>query len=154
MNSNPLVTMQEFSIGFQPRPEAIRLSRQAVSETLQRWGLADFGPDAILVVSELLTNVVQHGSAEALAWTAVVHVRLVPDLRLGPHQQRLEIGVSSAEPQAPELKVPQQRDDAESGRGMLVIIAVTGHDPEQRPAAILGIPGYEVLGWFAVSSLN
>lgn len=51
----------EFHLPLNRAPEAARLARRATSARLSEWGLAVCADDALLVVSELVTNAVRHG---------------------------------------------------------------------------------------------
>lgn len=55
------------------RPEAVKAARDFTRRTLGGWGLQDLADDAILVVSELVTNAMQHAAQELKA--------VIPDVR-------------------------------------------------------------------------
>jgi Histidine kinase-like ATPase domain len=44
-----------------PRPEAVRIARDFIRSTLRSWGMPGLIDDAVLVVSELVTNALRHG---------------------------------------------------------------------------------------------
>jgi anti-sigma regulatory factor (Ser/Thr protein kinase) len=46
----------------EPAPEAVKAAREFTSETLLRWGLRGLIQDATVVVSELVTNALRHGT--------------------------------------------------------------------------------------------
>lgn len=57
-------------------PEAVRTARALVRNALRAWDLADLADDAILVVSELVTNATVHG-APPVTFTVTYGVDLV-----------------------------------------------------------------------------
>jgi CheY-like chemotaxis protein/anti-sigma regulatory factor (Ser/Thr protein kinase) len=106
------------SLELEAHVESARLARRFVRETLVTWGVAaDSLDDALLVVSELVTN-------------AVVHARTDCELRLGlsPGSVRIEVvdgGGGTPDPLPPSRTRPH-------GRGLNLIDAVTsawGVDP-------------------------
>ena len=88
-------------------------ARQAVRKTLTRWRLLAVLDDAILAVSELVTNAVRHG---------LPPIGLLLRRRAG--QVRIEIDDARPEPLAPAVKPgPLQ----ESGRGLGIVRDVADH---------------------------
>ncbi|HVB27214.1 MAG TPA: ATP-binding protein [Mycobacteriales bacterium] len=83
------------------------IARRAVSDVLGAWS-ATAVDTALLLVSELVTNAVQHGGSDV---TLDVQP-MAPD--------RVRIGVSDGLPGAVPV-VRWQDDNAEGGRGMLVV---------------------------------
>lgn len=45
---------------LRPRADSVKTARDVTRATLARWGFAELGDDAALVVSELVTNAVRH----------------------------------------------------------------------------------------------
>ena len=89
-------------------PDAPARGRHAVTQVLDSWGYA--GPareDLLLVVSELVTNAVQHG-AEPIVVTVV----------RAPERVRVEVTDGAADSSPHSSRVPQ---DAETGRGLSVV---------------------------------
>ncbi len=81
-------------------------ARRFVEEQCARWGFDAIVDDALLVVSELVTN-------------AVVHAQSTSELRLTPGQGVLRIEVSDDGPAAPDPQLAGEDD--EHGRGLLLI---------------------------------
>ena len=89
-------------------PDAPARGRHAVTRVLDAWGCA--GPareDLLLVVSELVTNAVQHG-AEPIVVTVV----------RAPERVRIEVTDGATDSSPRSSRVPQ---DAEAGRGLSVV---------------------------------
>jgi DNA-binding NarL/FixJ family response regulator len=93
------------------------VARQFVNDTLRKWSCDSIIDDALLVVSELVTNAVTHAASTC---------RLV--LRLAPGVLRIEVadnGTGSPEPQSLDLQ-------RASGRGLMIVSAMStawGIDP-------------------------
>ncbi|MFD4377500.1 6-carboxytetrahydropterin synthase [Streptomyces sp. NPDC058486] len=99
---------------FDPHPESVRAARDFTTRTLSSWGLDDTG-DIRLVVSELATNALAHGSDDEHGFL----VRLEPDddgVRLEVHDSR-----ASRRP-APVPAVPGPAE--ETGRGLVIVAAL------------------------------
>jgi anti-sigma regulatory factor (Ser/Thr protein kinase) len=100
------------------------LARVFVQQTLQEWGLSGLADSAALIASELVTNAVEatgtidpHPSYADLADLAVVGVQL----QVEPHAMRIAVSDNSDRPPAPAAP----RDDAEGGRGLLLVEALS-----------------------------
>lgn len=96
-------------------PSAVPCARLHVRQLLWEWRLTDFSEAAELVVSELLTNAVQ--VSRALVFPAPVRMWLLSD------QQRVLILIWDASPQPPVRL--ESRDDAENGRGLLLVETIS-----------------------------
>lgn len=96
-----------------------RQARQFVSITLHRWALQPLLPDTELVVSELVTNAVQHGlthaSAEAVDYPLW--------LGLFRHPGYLVCAVADPSPEPPRPRDPDP--SALGGRGLALIEALS-----------------------------
>jgi len=91
---------------LQPR-SAPQIARQVVSQSCRDAQVDDECRDtAVLLTSELVTNALLHGRAP-------VRLRVEVDAR------RLRVEVADDHPGRP--RTPTQHDDAESGRGMLIV---------------------------------
>jgi len=100
-----------------PRPESVKAGREFTRATLQDWGIAALADVAELVVSELVTNALQHG---------------VPSARPPLGQQFVRLRLLAQAPFVmclvtdPGSEIPVLRDSglaAESGRGLKVVEA-------------------------------
>ncbi|MFI9210193.1 ATP-binding protein [Streptomyces sp. NPDC053253] len=109
---------------FDHQPESVKAARDFTTRTLRAWGLDDTG-DIRLVVSELATNALAHGSDAEHGFL----VRLEP----GADGIRLEVH-DSRDPHQP-LPEPAAPDPAaETGRGLVIVDALStlwGVDPRQ-----------------------
>jgi anti-sigma regulatory factor (Ser/Thr protein kinase) len=94
-------------------------ARDFSAAVLAEWGLETLCGDVQLVVSELVTNAVVHGSPPGDAEACAVELRLAR----GPN--RVECTVADASPQAP--RPAPLGDDAESGRGLRLVEFFSGH---------------------------
>ncbi|HEY5987463.1 MAG TPA: ATP-binding protein [Streptosporangiaceae bacterium] len=92
-------------------PQASGLARLATRETLVSWQLAHLVDTAILLVSELVGNALQHARSNGTS----------PELRLEATQARLRIEVHDADPRPPQLCLPGDLDEA--GRGLMLVEA-------------------------------
>jgi anti-sigma regulatory factor (Ser/Thr protein kinase) len=93
---------------------AAGLARQATRDTLVAWQLAYLEETAVLLVSELVTNVVRHARSDALGMA----------LRLEPAGASLVIEVHDGDPHEPRPRMPGRFD--ESGFGFVLIEALAG----------------------------
>ncbi|WP_435057718.1 ATP-binding protein [Streptomyces sp. bgisy060] len=109
---------------FDHRPESVKAARDFTTRTLRAWGLENTG-DIRLVVSELATNALTHGSDSEHGFL----VRLEPDdggVRLEVHDSR-DLHQPLTGPACPD-------PEAETGRGLVIVDALAarwGIDPRQ-----------------------
>lgn len=104
----PLIASVDLPLG----PEAAALARRVARDLLHRWGAPDLDrlDDALLVVSELVGNAVRHGGAHVL-------------LTVARSPGTVTVGVEDG---SAVLPGPRTDDpDAESGRGMLIVDALS-----------------------------
>lgn len=94
-------------------PESARLARSALRNTIEGWNIADPIDDALLIVSELVTNAFRYGTGPLV-------------LHLTVEDGYLVIGVQDSDPAGtPSLKdVPDTQPD---GRGLKLISAIASH---------------------------
>jgi serine/threonine-protein kinase RsbW len=92
--------------------QAARLARRATCAALLSWGIAHLQEAAVLLVSELVTNAVQH--------TRTGSPTIV--LRLEAGQTTLRIEVEDADPRWPQPRLPVGLD--ESGFGFVLVEAL------------------------------
>jgi len=109
--------------------ESVRTARDFAVATLHRWGTAERSQDIAIVVSELLTNALRHGLAEAgPSWPGETGGgRPRRPIRFGLLQPGSCVLCAVADPSraAPVL---QARDSfAETGRGLHIICALSDH---------------------------
>ncbi|MFD3940036.1 ATP-binding protein [Streptomyces sp. NPDC058611] len=100
---------------FDHQPESVQAARDFTTRTLTAWGLHDTS-DIRLVVSELATNALTHGSDAEHGFL----VRLEPDdagVRLEVHDIR--------DPHQPLPEPASPSPEAEAGRGLLIVAALT-----------------------------
>ncbi|MFF6772676.1 ATP-binding protein [Streptomyces sp. NPDC012637] len=101
---------------FDHQPESVKAARDFATRTLTAWGLDDTS-DIRLVVSELATNALAHGSDAEHGFL----VRLEPDadgIRLEVHDSR-----NPLQPQ-PEPVISAPAD--ETGRGLVIVTELAG----------------------------
>jgi anti-sigma regulatory factor (Ser/Thr protein kinase) len=104
-----------------PLPASVKRARQFVASALRTIGSASVADDAVLVVSELVTNAVVHAGTEI-----TVGVITQADGRV-----RVEIGDGSAD--LPGLRIPNA--GSRSGRGLLLVEHFTQQWGVDRTAA-------------------
>ncbi|MGQ4516403.1 ATP-binding protein [Streptomyces sp. DW26H14] len=98
--------------------QAPSLAREFVRKTLTGWDLPACLDDAELVASELSANAVTHSGTEGVAVAeAVVEVRLL--------LRRDILTVEVWDAAGGEPAIPCQSEDAESGRGLLIVGALS-----------------------------
>lgn len=87
-------------------------ARAATEAVLRRWGLRHLLDTVLLAVSEMVTNAVRHGRPPVTL-----------DVRLDG--ERLSVGVHDGDAALPPDKATPAADDAEGGRGLLIIDALS-----------------------------
>ncbi|WP_417803952.1 SpoIIE family protein phosphatase [Streptomyces coerulescens] len=88
-----------------PDPAAVAGMRDAVSDKLEEWGLAELGFTMELILSELITNAIRYGAEP-------IHVRLIRD-------RMLICEVSDGSSTSPHLRYAATTD--EGGRGLFLV---------------------------------
>jgi hypothetical protein len=94
----------------QGQPARIASARRELRGILQDWNSADAADAAVLLVSELLTNVLLHTDQEGA---------LVAELSGAPGERRLRIEVSDGSDELPHLRSPGEM--ASPGRGLVLL---------------------------------
>ncbi|MGW0796364.1 ATP-binding SpoIIE family protein phosphatase [Streptomyces sp. NPDC002692] len=94
----------------QTAPERIADARQQVRELLHDWASEDQRDSAVLLVSEILTNVLVHTDHDAL---------LVAEVTGDPGDRRLRVEVTDASDDLPHRRHPGEL--ASSGRGLVLV---------------------------------
>ncbi|MBM9508726.1 ATP-binding protein [Actinacidiphila acididurans] len=98
-----------------PAPRSAGRARRVLADHLCAWGLPQLTDSAALVVSELVTNAVNHAHPPHGHLIFTRFERLECGVRIEVHD------VSEAKPERREAAV-----DEESGRGLLLVEALTG----------------------------
>jgi hypothetical protein len=96
-------------------PRCVPLARRELREQMSAWGMGEIGDTAVVILSELLTNAVQHARAP---WDRLIETRYecLPD-------GELRIEVHDANESRPQRKEPST--DGDSGRGLALVDALT-----------------------------
>jgi anti-sigma regulatory factor (Ser/Thr protein kinase) len=104
-------------------PSAVRWGRKHTAEVLAKWGVAEaVADDALLIVSELLSNAVQHADRPFNAADGRPDV-VACSLLLWLTQQGLTVSVYDADRRPP---IPRSAStDAERGRGLHLVDALS-----------------------------
>jgi anti-sigma regulatory factor (Ser/Thr protein kinase) len=105
----------------QAEPERVAVARQQLRELLHDWPSPDQVDSAVLLVSEMLTNVLVHTDADAL---------LLAEVRGAPGDRRMRVEVTDTSDDLPHMRRPGEM--ASSGRGLVLIellADVWGVDP-------------------------
>ncbi|WP_217545863.1 SpoIIE family protein phosphatase [Streptomyces sp. GbtcB6] len=112
----------------QDEPERISEARQHLRELLHDWGPPDQVDSAVLLVSEMLTNVLVHTDADAL---------LLAEVSGQAPERRLRVEVTDAGDDLPHKRRPGEL--ASSGRGLVLIEVLAdawGVDPRGQGKSI------------------
>ena len=106
-------TRRDLQLTLLNTDHAVRQARQATRIALAAWRLGYLEETAVLLVSELATNVVRHARDSGVIGL---------DLRAGPTWLRIEI--ADADPRWPQPRTPSWFD--ESGFGFIVVDSLAG----------------------------
>lgn len=112
----------------QTEPEQVSVARQQLRELLHDWSSPDQLDSAVLLLSEVLTNVLVHTDADAL---------MVAEVTGGGEGRRVRIEVTDTVDDLPHIRSPGEL--ASSGRGLLLIELLAdgwGVDPRGRGKTI------------------
>ncbi|MER6978795.1 ATP-binding protein, partial [Streptomyces carpinensis] len=94
----------------QAEPERISVARQQLRELLHDWSSPDQLDSAVLLLSEMLTNVLVHTDTDAL---------LLAEMSGEKGERRLRVEVNDAGEELPHKRRPGEL--ASSGRGLVLI---------------------------------
>ncbi|MFZ3572282.1 ATP-binding protein [Streptomyces sp. BH097] len=109
--STPPYAHRAIELAFAPEPVFVGRCRRIATATLRLWEVPEpVAENVILIVSELVTNAVEHGGTET-----VIRVRL--------SENELRVEVTDGNPRPAVLHTPA--DDDESGRGLLLVALLT-----------------------------
>jgi anti-sigma regulatory factor (Ser/Thr protein kinase) len=103
--------------------QGVHRTRKELREWLRSWSLDSAVDEAELLTSEVVTNALVHGDSDVS-----VCVRQYPD------HIRVEVRDSDPHPARP-VTVPRAEDEAEGGRGLLIVSALAsgwGNSPSGR----------------------
>jgi anti-sigma regulatory factor (Ser/Thr protein kinase) len=105
----------EAACALRGRPESVRLARDFARETLAAWGLSDLCDDVTWVISELVTNALNHGlpHSSRTRWARPIRLSLTMQLA------HVLCMVSDPGGGAPVLREPDYW--RECGRGLQVV---------------------------------
>ncbi|AVH57583.1 MULTISPECIES: SpoIIE family protein phosphatase [Streptomyces] len=112
----------------QAEPECIAGARQQLREFLHDWDSEDRVDSAVLLVSEMITNVLVHTDADAL---------LVAEVTGDPGERRMRVEVTDAGDDLPHRRHPGEL--ASSGRGLVLVELLAdswGVDPRGKGKSI------------------
>jgi anti-sigma regulatory factor (Ser/Thr protein kinase) len=105
----------EAACSLRGRPESVRLARDFARETLAAWGLPELCDDVTWVISELVTNALNHGLPHSSRTRWARPIRLCLTMQLA----HVLCMVSDPGGGAPVLRQPDYL--RESGRGLQVV---------------------------------
>lgn len=126
--------MRTATISLPPDPTSARACRQFLRDTLEEWDADQFADEALLLLSELVTNAVLHAGTEI-----DVEVQLERDI--------LRVEVRDGDPRIPSVR--QYSLLSGTGRG-LALVAGTAKTWDAEPLPDAG--GKRV--WFELESSN
>lgn len=109
-------------------PGSAGRARAFVTDALEKWDCGELSDDAALVVTELVSNAIQH------AGTARPHGSIALTLELHPGALRISVeNVDAALPiEARPIRVGAAGTDDEHGRGLMLVEAVSDRWGAQR----------------------
>lgn len=100
-------------------PSSVAVARLSVRTTLACWGLEDMTDDVTLIVSELVTNALQHARPACAQPADPGRCRLVLE-----RPEPCTVWVSVADSSGRRVMRRTPTEDAESGRGLAVVDAL------------------------------
>ncbi|MEU1696929.1 ATP-binding protein, partial [Streptomyces hirsutus] len=104
----------EDRLDYTPTQRSVPLARRRAARLVTEWGQPGLAGDVALVVSELMTNALLHGSVPG----RLVRVRVA----LGPHTLRVEV----SDPRGERLPSPRPAKDATDQFGRKLTITPAG----------------------------
>ncbi|HEY0543650.1 MAG TPA: ATP-binding protein [Actinoallomurus sp.] len=104
---------------LRPASVSSRTAREFATDTLNSWGLSQLVDDAVVIISELVTNAVRHGVPPYAAAAGDMPIKL----SLVRQGRFLVLIVADPSDQGPELRPAD--DVCENGRGLHVIEALS-----------------------------
>ncbi|OIK03948.1 hypothetical protein BIV23_19025 [Streptomyces monashensis] len=100
-------------------PSSASVARLSARTTLACWGLEAMADDVVSVVSELVTNAVQHARAACLLPDEPGTCRLTLE-----RPDRHTVWLSVTDPSGRRVRRREAADDAETGRGLAIVNAL------------------------------
>lgn len=119
-----------YTVTLALRPESVPLARLSARNTVMNWGLGNLADDAVLIVSELVTNCIEHAAPNTLPGQEPGRCRLALE---SPAARTVRVSVSDASPRRPRVRVSGVAD--EHGRGLAIVGALAadwGTEPTAR----------------------
>jgi anti-sigma regulatory factor (Ser/Thr protein kinase) len=107
-DQDPLVSTLNARVDLRPTPNAVRAARRLVSELLTGWDADRRGADVALLVSEVVTNAVDHAGGEA-------------SLELSLSQGWLRVSLADGSSIRPQIRELDPTDSCPRGRGMRLV---------------------------------
>jgi len=101
---------RHFEVDFAPAEERVQQMRRITTARLRHWGLGMLVDSATLIVSELVTNAIQHGHGEVL-------------LKVAYDAHALRIEVTDSNPAPALMRTTGEAD--EHGRGLRLVAMVS-----------------------------
>jgi anti-sigma regulatory factor (Ser/Thr protein kinase) len=111
---HPVLRMS--ALDLQPVPGEVPRARQHARAIAAAWGLAAIAGDAELIVSELITNAIVHGTAAAAGLPPV-------RLRLTRLPRGIQVGVWDAADEMPQARRDPLAEEP-GGRGLVLVAAI------------------------------
>lgn len=105
--------MEEDTRMYPPTARNVTLARRRTAEVVAKWGYPERADDAALVVAELASNAVRHGTVRGRLFRVEVAL----------HVTTLRVAVTDARGEAKPRPRPCGAD-AESGRGLVIVAAL------------------------------
>ncbi|PAZ12270.1 anti-sigma regulatory factor [Streptomyces sp. SA15] len=105
------VVARAFEVTFTPADSRVRRMRQVTADQLRLWNLVDLRDDAMIVVSELVTNAIRHGKGRPIR------------LRVTRSDTELRVEVADGNPTPARLRSAGETD--ENGRGLELVAALS-----------------------------
>ncbi|MFD4480343.1 ATP-binding protein [Streptomyces sp. NPDC058471] len=128
-----LTVLQEDRLDYTPLARSVSLARRRTARLVSDWGHPDLAGDAAVVLSELMTNALLHGSLR----DRLIRVRIT----LTATALRIEV----TDPRGERLPSPRQLDGEDQfGRGLL-LVGVLADDWGVEPTDGLGETVWAVL---------
>lgn len=113
-------------------PESVRIARFHVRAALSFHELGQYADDAEIIISELVTNAIQHGYCDVTKTIGITLAR-------SRDQDAVIVAVSDSSPDGPVMRIAPI--DSKPGRGLLIVESLChwGWRPEPGGKAVFAI---------------